>query len=251
MSPKHEILLPFFEGPLDLLLHLIEREKLDITEIALAQVTDQYLGYVRELEQQRTRELADFLVIAAKLLLIKSVALLPHADDPDPEEEDVGDDLVEQLRIYKRFKQISELLNERQREGLQSYVRIADVPRPAPQLDLGDITLGDLLTTVVEVLAKREDPSADEVVKPSATIKDQIARIDYALSRQSRLNFRDVLQHATDRVEIIVTLLAVLEMMKMGRVVVRQERLFGEIIIERQIPGDPAIPVAAASAEAV
>ena len=241
MSPKHEILLPFFEGPLDLLLHLIEREELDITKIALAQVTDQYLTYVRNLEHQRTRELADFLVIAAKLLLIKSVALLPRAPEPRPEEEDVGDDLVEQLRIYRRFKQISELLNERQREGLQSYIRIAAVPRTTPQLDLGDITLDNLLTTVVEVLVEREAPSADEVVKPSATIEDQIARIDDVLSRQPRLNFRDVLQHAADRVEIIVTLLAVLEMMKTGQIVVRQERLFGDIIIERQILDEPVL----------
>ena len=200
MSRKHEILLPFFEGPLDLLLHLIEKEELDITKIALAQVTDQYLVYVRELEQQRTRELADFLVIAAKLLLIKSVALLPRAPEPRAEEEDVGDDLIEQLRVYKRFKQVSELLNERQKEGLQSYIRIAAVPRPTPQLDLGNITLDDLLTTVVEVLVTKEDPSADDVVKPSATIEDQIARIDDVLSRQPRLNFRDVLQNAADRV---------------------------------------------------
>jgi len=231
MSPKHEIQLPVFEGPLDLLLHLIEKEELDITRIALAQVTDQYLAYVRDLEQQRTRELADFLVIAAKLLLIKSIALLPRAPEPRSEVEDVGNDLVEQLRIYKRFKQIAGVLNERQNEGLQSYIRIAPVPRPAPQLDLGNVTLDDLLATAIDVLF------------------DKVARIDNELSRHHQLRFRDILQDAYDRIEIIVTLLAVLEMIKMGRIAVHQEELFGEIIIERQIHEEPALFEVAAASE--
>jgi len=249
MSPKHEIQLPVFEGPLDLLLHLIEKEELDITRIALAQVTDQYLAYVRDLEQQRTRELADFLVIAAKLLLIKSIALLPRAPEPRSEVEDVGNDLVEQLRIYKRFKQIAGVLNERQNEGLQSYIRIAPVPRPAPQLDLGNVTLDDLLATAIDVLFDKKGPSADEVVKPTATIEDQVARIDNELSRHHQLRFRDILQDAYDRIEIIVTLLAVLEMIKMGRIAVHQEELFGEIIIERQIHEEPALFEVAAASE--
>ncbi|NLE44852.1 MAG: segregation/condensation protein A [Chloroflexi bacterium] len=231
--------MPVFEGPLDLLLHLIEKEELDITRVALAQVTDQYLAYIAGLEGHPVRELADFLAVAAKLLLIKSAALLPRAPTPEPEPEDVGDELVEQLKIYKRFRQIADLLNERQQQGMRSYIRIATVPRPAPQLDLGDISMSDLLTVALEVLEGSPTSSADDVVKPTATIEEQITRIDGILSRRPRTTFRDVLLNTRDRVEIIVTLLAVLEMIKLDRIIVRQERLFGEIVIERQAHAAP------------
>ena len=101
----YRVNLPVFEGPLGLLLSLIEREELDITKVSLAQVTDQYLAYLEQIEQVRPEILADFLVVAAKLILIKSQALLPRPPVISPEgEADVGDDLVEQLRMYKQFK---------------------------------------------------------------------------------------------------------------------------------------------------
>ncbi|MGD2144818.1 MAG: segregation/condensation protein A, partial [Anaerolineae bacterium] len=112
----YQIQLPTFEGPLDLLLRLIEREELDVTSVALAQVTDQYLERLAELERRQPRDLADFLVVAAKLVLIKSAALLPRPSRPDaPEDaEDVGQDLVHRLRLYKRFKEIAGLLHARE-----------------------------------------------------------------------------------------------------------------------------------------
>jgi len=240
MLPKHEIQLPVFRGPLDLLLRLIEKQELDITKVALAQVTDQYLAFVRNLDRQRVRELADFLAIAAKLLLIKSIALLPHTPEPRPEVEEIGDDLVEQLKVYRRFKGVARLLDERQRAKLQSYIRIAPVPRPAPQLDLANVTLNDLLAVATEALTETPDLSADGIIKPTATIEDQIARIDRELARRPRLGFRDVLRDATDRVEIIVTLLAVLEMVKTRHIILHQEELFGEIVIVRPLLEEPA-----------
>src|SRR3990170_2755668 len=103
---SYEVRLPVFEGPLDLLLHLIEREELDITKVALAQVTDQYLAYLAMLKEVEVQVLTDFLVVAAKLLLIKSQALLPKPPPSvlDEEEEDIGDELARQLRVYKQFK---------------------------------------------------------------------------------------------------------------------------------------------------
>ncbi len=235
MRLKHEIQLPVFEGPLDLLLHLIEREELDVTTVALAQVTDQYMAYLAQLEERQVRELADFLVVAAKLLLIKSNALLPRPPAlPSEAEDDVGDDLVRQLRAYKRFKEIAALLNERQHQGLHSYVRIAPLPRLNPQPDLGDVSLDDLLRLVQQALGAIPAAPADDVVAPiTITIDEQIVRIERRLVLRRRVAFRDILTAAQTRMEVIVTLMAVLELVKRDQVLMRQEKLFGDIVIER------------------
>jgi segregation and condensation protein A len=250
MSPHYQIQLPVFEGPLDLLLRLVERDELDITTVALAQVTDQYLAYMAELERRQVKELADFLVVAAKLLLIKSLALLPHPSRLTPEAEDVGDELVRQLQAYKRFKEIAALLHERERQGLRGYVRIAPLPRLEPQLDLGEVTISDLLTVVQEALDAVPAPPVGEVVTPvTVTIAQQIVRIGDQLARRRQVRFREVLSEATTRIEIVVTLMALLELIKQDRVRVRQEQLFGEIVIERQAADqrsdDEAVPAAA------
>ncbi len=235
--PAYELQLPVFEGPLDLLLHLIEREELDITTVALAQVTDQYLAYLAQLDKQRIREMADFIVVAAKLMLIKSQALLPRPPAMQPEAEDVGDELVRQLQAYRRFKEIASHLHERQKRGLHGYVRLAPLPRLAPRVDLDGATLDDLLTAVQEALDTIPGSPVGELVAPiTVTIVEQTARIEAHLVRRRRIRFRDVLSEATSRVEIIVTLLAVLELIKQDRVQVQQERLFGEIVIERRTP---------------
>ena len=243
LMPLHyQIQLPVFKGPLDLLLHLIEREEFDITTIALAQVTDQYMAYLAHLEQREAKELTSFLVVAAKLLLLKSLALLPRPPALPPEAEDVGDELVRQLQAYKRFKEISLVLHKREKKGLHSYVRVAPLPRPEPQLDLGKVTLDDLLTVVQQALDAVPAPAAGEVVSPvTVTITEQIAHIANHLAHQRQVRFHDVLSKASTRVEIIVTLLALLELIKQDRVQVRQEQMFGEIVIERQMPIEPQI----------
>ncbi len=240
-SSHYQIQLPVFEGPLDLLLRLIEREELDITTVALAQVTDQYLAHLDQLDHHQMKEMSSFLVIAAKLLLIKSLALLPRPSAGPTEAEDVGDELVHQLKIYKRFKEIASMLHDRDEQGLHSYVRPTALPPLDPQLDLGDVTIGDLLTTVQEALNAVPAPPAGEVVSPvTVTIAEQTASIEQHLSRRRRVSFRQILSKATTRVEIIVTLLALLELIKQDRVKVRQERLFGEIVIERPHPSRKA-----------
>ncbi len=235
MSLQYEIRLPVFEGPLDLLLHLIEQEELDITMVALAQVTDQYLTYMAELEQRQVKDLTDFLVVAAKLLFIKSLALLPTPSTLTPEAQEVGDELVHQLQVYRRFKEVAASLHEREKGGLRGYVRVAPLPRPEPQLDLGDVTLDDLLSAVREALdAITASPVGGVVTPITVSIAEQIARIENKLIRRRQVSFREVLSEAITRVEVIVTLLALLELIKQDRVQVRQERLFGDILIERR-----------------
>jgi segregation and condensation protein A len=153
--------------------------------------------------------------------------------------------LVHQLQIYKRFKEIAALLHEREVQGLHGYVRIAPFPRLEPQLDLGDVNAYDLLAAVQEALDALPAPPVGEVVTPiTVTIADQIAHIEEQLARRRQVRFREVLSQSTTRVEIIVTLLALLELIKQDRVQVWQERPFGKIVIERQASAE-ATPVGA------
>ncbi len=241
----YQIQLPSFEGPLDLLLRLIEREELDVTTVALARVTDQYLERLAELEQRQARDLADFLVVAAKLVLIKSAALLPSPSKPTSEEDtqEVGQDLVHRLQIYKRFKEIANLLHERERSGLHTYIRLAPSLQRAPDPDLSEVSLQDLLSLAQEALVMASGPPVDEVVAPvTVTIEEQIEHIELELAQIGQVVFRSLLSRAATRIEVIVTLLAVLELIKQDRVSVRQNALFGEIVIQRPAPPPSAAP---------
>jgi segregation and condensation protein A len=242
--PLHQIQLPVFEGPLDLLLSLIEREELDVTTVALAKVTDQYLERLADLERREARDLADFLVVAAKLVLIKSAALLPSSSKPDDEEEveDLGQDLVRQLQIYRQFKQIAGLLQEREERGLHSYIRLVPSRRLRPEPDLDQVTLQDLLSLAQEALKAASGPPVGEVVSPvEVTMEEQIDHIERELSQRRQIVFRTLLSRATTRVEIIVTLLAILELIKQDRVSVHQDTLFGEIVIRRPEKSPPTL----------
>ena len=232
---SYQVKLSLFEGPLDLLLHLIEREELDITKISLAQVTDQYLSYISQLEELHPEILADFLVVAAKLLLIKSQVLLPQpeAQTPAVDEEDPGEALARQLREYKQFKTVAEMLRQRETDGLRNYIRVALPPKLEPKLSLGDVTLDDLVAAVRQALEVRPpDPAVSEVVSPmTVTIGEQMALIRDELTHRKQISFRGLLRRAASRVEIIVTFLAVLELIKQYVVEVQQDTLFGDIII--------------------
>ncbi len=241
MDKEYRVQLEVFEGPLDLLLRLIEREELDITTVSLAKVTDQYVAYLRDLEKREVRDLADFLVVAAKLLLIKSLALLPRPRVLAPEAEDIGDELVQQLIAYKRYKEVALLLREREQEGLRGFVRIAPMPRPEPQLELGEVTIGDLLVAVQDALdAAPALPAGEVVAAITVTIAEQQELIQKRLARGRRLRFRDVLSQAASRVEVIVTLLALLELIKRDVVDVWQEEPFGTIYIKPREPEEVA-----------
>jgi len=242
----YQVKLPVFEGPLDLLLHLIERQELDITTVSLAAVTEQYLAYIAVLENLAVDQLADFLVIAAKLIWIKSQALLPRPPDLEAE-EDVGDDLVHQLLAYKQFKQVAQGLAEREAEGLRSFIRLAPPPKPATiNVDLGGVTIEDLLEAVRRALALAEPaPPVGDVVRPLViTIRGQIALIEATLAVQPSISFTELLRQASSRIEIIVTFLAVLELLKRRRIEVMQERMFGEIIIRPGADADAPLTIA-------
>lgn len=241
----YQVKLEVFEGPLDLLLHLIEKQELDITKVSLVAVTDQYLEYISHAEAINADSLADFLVVAAKLLLIKSRALLPAPPASlAEEEEDVGDELARQLREYKLFKELAQQLRAREELGLRAYLRLASLPDLERKLDPNEVSLEDLLAAAREAFALQA-PAApvNGVIKPvTVTIVDRIRHIESLLTRKGSFSFQRLLRRARSRPEIIVTFLALLELIKGRRVQVQQDTLFGEIWVSRAETATPPEP---------
>ncbi len=225
-----------YAGPLDLLLDLIERAELDITKLALAQVTDQYLAYMRNLVNREAAEVSAFLVIAARLVQIKSAALLPRppAVEAGIDEEDSAEALARQLILYRRFKQLAGFLEERQHAGLRTYLRIF-VPevKVDAKLDLTGVTMQDLVKAAWLVFATKSVlPALSEVVNmPRITISDRIRTILAALRSGESPTFHRLLQDHS-RLEVVVTFLAMLELVKRHIISASQERLFDDIQIQ-------------------
>jgi segregation and condensation protein A len=226
---------PVYEGPLDLLLSLIERAELDITAVSLATVTDQYLEYISGLEQVSPDEISAFLLIAAKLLQIKSEALLPRPPERAHGEEDVGQALVDQLKLYKRYKEIGSWLHERQEANLRTFLRIAPPPKVEPKLDLSNITLDKLIVAAQEAFQKEQakKPLGDVIAPPRVTIREKIDLIAKTMREVERSTFQALLEQGASRLEIVVTFLAMLELVKRYRIHAHQEGLFGAIEIDR------------------
>jgi segregation and condensation protein A len=235
----YTVQLPAFEGPLDLLLRLIEREELDITSIALAQVADQYLATVRGMETPDPAQLSAFLVMAARLLQIKSRALLPRPPtNRGPDEPiDEAEELVRQLREYQRFKQAAVLLRTFQDEGRRMFTRQAPPPLPVfERPDKLDVTLGEMLAAVqrrLQLMLPLEEPEVPLPAPKIITVPEMAARIRDRLRQQPWFDFEDLLSLAAQRVEIIVAFWAVLELWKRRVIVVEQHELFGPLAIGR------------------
>jgi segregation and condensation protein A len=231
----YTVTIPVYEGPLDLLLRLIEHAELDITVVALALVTDQYLTHIRKLDNARPDEISAFLVIAAKLIQIKSEALLPRPPLREVSEDDPAENLARQLRNYKRFKEVANLFEQRDAQGLHTYLRLAPPPKIEGRLDLSEITLTDLLEAARSIyLHGKEKQSLGTVISaPRVTIRQKIAYIANALSKNKNSSFKTLLGSANSRLEVVVTFLALLELVKRYRVSASQETLFGDIQIER------------------
>lgn len=232
---EYRVSTPVYEGPLDLLLQLIERAELDITRLALAQVTDQYLAHLHALTHLAAEEVSAFLVIASRLLQIKSEALLPRPPTREPGEEDPGDALARQLLAYKRYREIANLLAERESAGLHTYLRLAPPPKVEGTLDLSGITLADLSAAALMLFNQDAlKPALSSVVAaPRITIREKISHIADTLRRNSHISFLALFTQRRTRLEVVVTFLAMLELVKRHLVSASQSQLFGEIAIER------------------
>jgi len=246
---SYEIATPIFEGPLELLLHLIEKNELDITKVALAQVTNEFLAQVNVLrEKMQIEVIADFLAVAARLLWIKSRALLPKPPESARlvrDEDDIGDELVRQLRAYRQYKEAAQWLRERDEAGLRTYVHVGAAPRPQHfSIDLSGVTLADLRTAAQDVLFPAEGAQPQEaiqrprisVVQQIRLIRERLIRWAQSSTRAVAVTYRALLSKQPTRVEAVVTLQAILELIKQCTVQAQQAQPFGDIVIEALVP---------------
>jgi len=236
----YKIDTPVYQGPLDLLLQLIENAELDITTLALAQVTDQFLKHLEEMQDLAPDEISAFLVIAAKLIQIKSEALLPQQSNVKEEEADLGNELARQLIAYKRYKEIADILSERKDLGYQTFIRLSSPEIDVKEnLDLGDFGVNELFSLASTIFQKDiERHSISTVVeRPKVTIKDKINLISEHFKSSDELTFRELLGDNYSRMDIVISFLALLELIKGDFIKVVQEDIFDDIkmIRDREI----------------
>jgi segregation and condensation protein A len=230
----HNLKIEQFEGPLDLLLNLIEQQQLDITQISLAQVTEQFLQYVKQLEQIDATQLADFLHIAAKLLVIKSKAILPSLEveqlDEEPEE-----DLAEKLLRYKQFKEAAKYFKELDRRGMQSFTRTLVFSQRIsfwPDPNISGEVLRDSVGKVLDSL-KELDNLPKAKIREAISIQEKIADLQGRLSSQIETKLSDLISGAKNKEEVIITFLALLELVKQRMFSIDQDELFTDITIRK------------------
>ncbi|MGQ9572873.1 MAG: segregation and condensation protein A [Dehalococcoidia bacterium] len=231
-----ELKLSVFQGPLDLLLDLIEKEELDITAVSLAQVTDQYWAHLRSAEGLDPEALGEFIVLGARLLYIKSRALLPEmrASQREEDRRDVGEALAEMLVEYKRFREAAEAFRDLEEQGRRTYPRLA-----APSKDfllppgLKGVTLEGLLNIFEEALSRQPaEPEEGAIEREAVTVEEKMTAVMAAVAVGSgRVFFRSLVEACVSRIEVIVVFLAVLELIKAGQLVARQRAHFRDIIL--------------------
>ena len=237
--------LQVFEGPLDLLLHLIDKNKVNIYDIPIAMITEQYMEYVNQMDKEDLNVVSEFLVMAATLLDIKSRMLLPKEVNEEGEEEDPRAELVEKLLEYKLFKYMSYELKDRQMDAEKSFYKRPTVPKEVeayrPPVDLneliGDTTLAKLNAIFQDVLKRQEekvDPIRSKfgkIEKEEINIEDHMIFLEEYAMLHKKFSFRKVLENGSGKSYVIVTFLGILEMMKTGKFTIEQDKLFDDIII--------------------
>ncbi|MBE9566323.1 MAG: segregation/condensation protein A [Proteobacteria bacterium] len=252
----HPVKLPLgsgpsaFEGPLDLLIYLIDREEIDVFDIPIEHITNQYLAYLASLDSLNIEVAGEFLVMAAELMEIKSRMLLPQEERLQDEEEEAGDPraaLVARLVEYRRYKTVAQEL--RSRAELQRFVFSrgdlsngnGDAPQERPHLILGDVSSFDLWAAFQSVLNRVKEPTSGDVVRTRFTVGQKVAAIAARLRwAKGGLAFLELFDDSASRAEVIVTFLALLELILRVRARVAQEGLFGAIRVYPVTAPDPA-----------
>lgn len=240
--------LEVFDGPLDLLLHLIEKNKVDIFDIPIVLITEQYLEYVSNLETKDMDIMSEFLVMAATLIRIKSKMLLPKEEKEEEDEEDPRQELVERLLEYKMYKYASFELKDRQYDAAKVFFKEPSIPEEVKEYKedidydelLSDVTLAKLQEIFDSVMQKQVDKidpirsKFGEIEKEEINIEDQMLFVEEYAMLHGTFSFRRLLEHGSGKGYIIVTFLSVLEMMKTGKLRIVQENLFDDMTITYQ-----------------
>lgn len=243
--------LDVFDGPLDLLLFLIRREEVSIYDIPIVRITEQYLAYIEVLSAVDLDRAAEYLVMAATLLEIKARLLLPKPPHPEAADEfaewegenDPRAELVRQLEEYQRFKDAAQDLKQREEVALKVYARGWHPEAPELPAPLAKVTLADLMAAFQEIL--KEEWSWREVPREEIPLREKLREINWRLQRHPEgVRFRDLFTRGGTRLEVVVTFLALLELIRQRRAVAEQSQTFGEIVIRRAMvaPGVAAGP---------
>ncbi len=233
MEQLYKIKLPEFEGPMDLLLHLIRENKVDIYDIPISLITGQYLEYIEIMKELDLEIAGEFLVMAATLIQIKSRMLLPPDEEVPPEEiEDPRLELVQRLLEYQAFKDAASILKEKEDERLKIFVRYPEIPVEEeallPELYLFDVNLFDLLAAFKKLLVNAP-PEMRTITRETLTVKDKMMHIVDMIENIETIRFEELFKESFTRVQLIVTFLALLELLRLGLARVYQERQFGNI----------------------
>ncbi len=241
--------LASFEGPLDLLMHLIEKNKVNIYDIPIVEITSQYMDYIHEMERQDLNIMSKFMVMAATLLDIKAKMLLPKQQDDAEQEEDPRAELVQQLLEYKLFKSISNDLKGRQLDADRVMYKEPTIPNEVleyvPPVDLDGLLHGltlKKLNAVFESVIKRRADKIDpvrskfgKIEKEEVSLAEKMSILEHYAASHKKFSFRGMLERQPGRMEVIVTFLAILELMKTGKIEIYQQSAFGDISITSKI----------------
>jgi len=234
---SYKVKLQVFEGPLDLLLHLIKKEEIDIYDIPIAKITEQYVEYLEFMKLLDLNIAGEFLVMAATLMHIKSKMLLPQPKmEEEAEEEDPRAELVKRLLEYKRFKEAaSELYHRgaRQSDYFARGVSLLDADSKSQKEEYFEADLFDLMTAFNKIMKEIPKKLFHEVVKDEYTIEEKIHDIFHLLVKKPYLSFYSLLRNAKKKTEIVTIFLAILELIRLKEIVVKQSKAFGDIRIER------------------
>lgn len=237
--------LEAFEGPLDLLLHLIDKNKVNIYDIPIVEITEQYLAYIQAMQEKDLEVMSEFLVMAATLLRIKSKMLLPVEKKEEEEEVDPRQELVERLLEYKMYKYVSYELKDKQMDAELMMFKGSTVPPEISdykeEVDISELLSGLTLSklhTIFESVMKRQIDKIDpirskfgKIEKEEINLSQKIIEIqEYGLQHR-RFSFRTLLERQSTKMEVIVTFLGILELMKMQRIEIVQEQIFDDILI--------------------
>ena len=234
-----------FEGPLDLLLHLIDVNKFNIFDIPIVEITEQYLEFVRNMETKDLNVMSEFLVMAATLLEIKAKMLLPIEVDEDGEEIDPREELVQKLLEYKMYKYMSYELKDRMQDAAKAMYKDPTIPEEVEgyiePVDLekliGDLTLKKL-NEIFQSVMKRQNDKVDpirskfgKIEKEEVSLEDKLDFVENYAKEHGTFSFKSMLEGQKSKMQLVVTFLAILELMKVGKIVIKQEAAFGDIII--------------------
>lgn len=230
--------LEIFEGPLDLLLHLIKKNEVSITDIPIATITEQYLSTLELIQSLNLDVAGEFLVMAATLIHIKSRMLLPPGEEEDEEEEggDPREELIRRLLEYQRFKEAAEELEKREILRRDVFVRPSEVPDEMESVEFEGLSLFDLISALRHVLDRFPEERVHEVTLERISVREKMSSLLDDLHRRGKMIFQSLFEAAVSRLEVVVTFLAMLELVKIRAIRVAQEEREGPIVIELAAP---------------